>query len=40
MAYCKECGAVLPEGTKFCSACGAPVQSAAERPLKKPTLFP
>lgn len=36
MAYCKECGAVLPEDTKFCSACGAPVQSAAERPPKKP----
>ena len=36
MAYCKECGAVLPEGTKFCSECGAPVQSAAEHPPKKP----
>ena len=35
MAYCKECGAVLPEGTKFCSACGAPVQSAEEHPPKK-----
>ena len=36
MAYCKECGAVLPEDTKFCSECGAPVQSAAEHPPKKP----
>ena len=35
MAYCKECGAILPEDTKFCSACGAPVQSAAEHPPKK-----
>lgn len=36
MAYCKECGAVLPEDTKFCSECGAPVQNAAEHPPKKP----
>ena len=23
--YCKACGAALPEGAHFCSACGAPV---------------
>ncbi len=25
MSYCKKCGSILVEGTKFCSACGAPV---------------
>lgn len=28
MAFCKQCGAPLEEGTKFCGACGAPAQTA------------
>ena len=31
MAYCRQCGAPLQEGTKFCSECGAPADSAAVR---------
>jgi hypothetical protein len=31
MAYCRQCGAVLQEGTKFCSECGAPVEGAPMR---------
>lgn len=31
MAYCRECGAALQEGAKFCPECGAPVEGAAAR---------
>lgn len=31
MAYCRQCGAFLQEGTKFCPACGAPADSAPAR---------
>lgn len=27
MVYCKNCGAVLPEGARFCASCGTPVQT-------------
>ena len=27
MIYCKNCGAEIPEGAKFCVRCGAPVES-------------
>ena len=26
MKYCSNCNAILKEGVKFCSKCGAPVQ--------------
>ena len=26
--YCSQCGTVLPEGSDFCSECGAPVQKS------------
>ena len=32
MAYCKECGAQLEEGTKFCGSCGASVE---EKPVEE-----
>lgn len=31
MAYCRECGAALQEGARFCPECGAPVESEAAR---------
>lgn len=30
MAYCKQCGAKLDEGTRFCPSCGIKVQSSGE----------
>ncbi len=30
MAFCKECGAQLPERAVFCEECGAPVPKAAD----------
>lgn len=29
--YCKKCGAKLEEGNKFCSSCGAPIESSEGR---------
>lgn len=31
MAYCRQCGAPLQEGTKFCPECGAPAERALVR---------
>ena len=36
MAYCKECGAPLQEGTKFCTQCGAPTESGPVRAASTP----
>ncbi|MCC6094183.1 MAG: zinc-ribbon domain-containing protein [Eubacterium sp.] len=30
MAFCKKCGNELPDGTKFCPKCGAPVDEHPE----------
>ena len=30
MAFCKSCGANLPEGASFCSGCGAPVENTQQ----------
>ena len=44
MAYCRQCGAPLQEGTKFCSQCGAPAENApvrmAEPQIEYPTEKP
>ena len=34
MAYCRQCGAALQEGTRFCSECGAPVESVPVRSME------
>ncbi|MBR5094802.1 MAG: zinc-ribbon domain-containing protein [Oscillospiraceae bacterium] len=38
MAFCSNCGSELPEGTKFCPACGAPTGGAPQRsaPVAQP----
>ena len=38
MAYCRQCGAVLQEGTKFCSECGAPIESTPGRMTTEPQI--
>ena len=30
MAFCKSCGANLPEGASFCSGCGTPVENTQQ----------
>lgn len=41
MAFCKNCGAQLEEDSKFCPACGAPVEGAAEtkKAAEEPNFF-
>ena len=38
MAYCRQCGAPLQEGTKFCPECGAPIESAPVRLTAGPQI--
>ncbi len=38
MATCRQCGAPLQEGTKFCSECGAPTESAPARMVAEPQI--
>ncbi|MBQ7779555.1 MAG: zinc-ribbon domain-containing protein [Clostridia bacterium] len=34
--FCKQCGAQLGEGTKFCQQCGTPTESVNETPAQQP----
>ena len=40
MAYCRDCGALLQEGTKYCSACGAPAENRPVRAIAPPVEYP
>ncbi|MGN0287915.1 MAG: lectin-like protein [Atopobiaceae bacterium] len=35
--YCTHCGAQIPDGSKFCTSCGAPVDAADEAPASQPS---
>ena len=41
MIYCKECGKVNPDGTKFCGGCGTPLEQpevvVQAQPVVEPT---
>ena len=34
--HCIHCGTELPDGAKFCTSCGQPVQAAPSAPVKEP----
>jgi uncharacterized membrane protein len=40
MAACPKCGSQVTDGTKFCSACGAAVESASSTPPALPSQPP
>ena len=31
--YCTNCGGVIPDGSRFCSRCGMPIQPASQTPI-------
>lgn len=37
---CSKCGAVLEDGTKFCVACGNPVEEPVQAPVEAPAEAP
>ncbi len=40
MAFCKNCGAELQDGVKFCGECGARVNSETPVPVRQATVSP
>ena len=38
--FCSNCGKVLPDGAKFCSACGQPIEIPYETPAPEPAPEP
>ena len=38
--HCIHCGAQLPEGAKFCTSCGEPVQARPVEPVQEPIQEP
>ncbi len=38
MKYCRQCGAALPDDTKYCSECGTPVSGTAVRNVEAEAL--
>ena len=38
--YCSNCGRQIPDGSKFCSECGAPVFRKQNEPVREPEYAP
>jgi TM2 domain-containing membrane protein YozV len=37
--FCKQCGAQMPDGSKFCPACGAVAQGPGAQPPQQPPPY-
>lgn len=37
-SFCTKCGAVIPDGSQFCTACGTPISAAPAAPV--PAVYP